>query len=474
MLKRLAGFVMAAMLLAVCFALPASATSSNYDPNHPENLNDIDIDATAAILIEANTGMVVYEKNADARLYPASTTKILTTYLGILMGDLDETVVTSERAMQVEEGSSMIPLTAGEEINFKDLLYATMIRSGNEGANVIAEAVGGSIEGFVDLMNQYVNSLGLVNTHFANPNGLHNDDHYTSARDMAIITREAMQDETFRDIVAHASYVLPKDNVYRSRNLTGRLTEFMTDKESSYYYPYAIGVKTGNTAAAGHCFVGAAEKDGVTFISVVLHCSGTNTYRYCWQDTRRLMEYGFSQYVSVSVADLYAMRPKVLEISKYDLSDPGLGQLELSLNKLDNNNNDVIVTLRSRLDYLVSNFNDLVSIEYVHDPVAPITVGEQMATLTYYPEVGEPIEYELVASRTIGKRMLDVPELDDIIWQTENDRNPFPRFTVEILFFFLGMVTVIWLFVRGVKRLLGFRSRKPRHKPIKPISRYYR
>ena len=247
MLKRLAGFVMAVIILAVCFALPARATSSNYDPNHPENLNDIDIDATAAILIEANTGMVVYEKNADARLYPASTTKILTTYLGILMGDLDETVVTSERAMQVEEGSSMIPLTAGEEINFKDLLYATMIRSGNEGANVIAEAVGGSIEGFVDLMNQYVNFLGLVNTHFANPNGLHNDDHYTSARDMATITREAMQDETFRDIVAHSSYVLPKDNVYRSRNLTGRLTEFMTDKESSYYYPYAIGVKTGNT-----------------------------------------------------------------------------------------------------------------------------------------------------------------------------------------------------------------------------------
>ena len=94
MLKRLAGFVMAVMLFAACFAVPALATSSNYDPNHPENLNDIDIDATAAILIEANTGMVVYEKNADARLYPASTTKILTTYLGILMGDLDETVVT--------------------------------------------------------------------------------------------------------------------------------------------------------------------------------------------------------------------------------------------------------------------------------------------------------------------------------------------------------------------------------------------
>lgn len=474
MLKRLTGLLMAVILLTACFGMSAQASSSNYDPNHPENLNDIDIDATAAILIEANTGLVVYEKNADARLYPASTTKILTTYLGILMGDMDATVTTSERALQVEEGSSMIPLALGEEVNFRDLLYATMIRSGNEGANMIAEAVSGSIEGFVALMNQYVDSLGLVNTHFANPNGLHDDNHYTSARDLATITREAMQDETFRDIVRHTSYVLPKDNVYRSRTLTSKLAEFMTDTESSYYYPYGIGVKTGNTSAAGHCFVGAAERDGVTFISVVLHCSGTNTYRYCWQDTKRLMEYGFSQYVSVSVSELYAMRPKILEISKYDLDDPGLGQLELSINKLDSNNNDTLVTLRSRLDYLVGNFNDLVTIEYVHDPVAPITAGEQIATLTYYPEVGEPIEYELVASRSIAKRMLDVPELDDIIRDTENDPNPFPRFTVEILFLLIGFIAAVYGIVHGIKRLLGFRSRKPRHKPIKPISRYYR
>lgn len=474
MLKRLAGLLMAVMILTVCLALPARASSSNYDPKHPENLNDIDINATAAILIEANTGMVVYEKNADARLYPASTTKILTTYLGILLGDMDSTVVTSERAMQVEAGSSMIPLTVGEEINFRDLLYATMIRSGNEGANLIAEAVSGSVEGFVAAMNQYVDSLGLVNTHFANPNGLHDDNHYTSARDMATIAREAMQDETFRDIVRRTSYVLPKDNVYRSRTLTSKLSEFMTDKESSYYYPYAIGIKTGNTAAAGHCFVGAAEKDGVTFISVVLHCGGTNTYRYCWQDTKRLMEYGFSQYVSVSVSELYGMQPKVLEISKYDLEDPGLGQLELTINKLVNNDNDTLVTLRNRLDYLASNFNDLVSIEYVHDLVAPITVGETMATLTYYPEVGEPIEYELVASRSIARRVLDVPDLDDIIRDTENDPNPFPRFTVEILFFMIAVLAVLYGIVHGVKRLLGFRSKKPRHKPIRPMSRYYR
>ena len=475
MLKRFASLLLTAMLLSALFGMPALASSSDYDPNHPEKLSDVDIDATAAILIEADTGMVVYQKNADARLYPASTTKILTTYLGILMGDLDQTVTATETALQIEEGSSKIPLTVGEEINFKDLLYATMVRSGNEGANLIAETVSGSVEAFVALMNSYVASLGLSNTHFANPNGLHDGNHYTSARDLATITREAMQNEVFRDIAQTTSYELPKNNINRARTLTSRLTEFFGNPESSSYYPYGIGIKTGYTSAAGHCFVGAAEKDGITFISVVLHCSGdASNYRYCWRDTRRLMEYGFSQYVSVSVPELYLMRPKVLEIAKYDLDDPGLGQLELTLNKLDVGSDDSIITLRSRLDYLVSNFNDLVNIEYVHDPVAPIQAGDLMATLTYYPDAGEPIEYELLASRSIAKRRLDVPDLDEIIRETENDPNPFPRFTVEILFFFLAIAAAVYLLVRGVKRLMGFRSKKPRHKPIKPISRYYR
>ena len=475
MLKRLACLLLTAMLLSALFSAPALATGNDYDPDHPENLNDVDIDATAAILIEADTGMVVYEKNADARMYPASTTKILTTYLGILMGNMDETVTASETCLQLEEGSSKIPLSLGEEINFRDLLYATMVKSGNEGANLIAETIGGSIEGFVALMNSYVESLGLVNTHFMNPNGLHNGDHYTSARDLAIITREAMQDETFRDIARTVSFDLPKSNINRARNLSSRLSEFIGNSESSTYYPYAIGIKTGYTSAAGHCFVSAAEKDGITFISVVLHCSGdAGNYRYCWRDTRRLMEYGFSQYVNVSVAELYAMQPKVLEISKYDLNDPQLGQLELTLNKLDPESNDSIITLRSRLDYLVTNFNDLVNIEYVHEPVAPINAGDLIATLTYYPESGEPIEYELLASRSIAKRTLDVPDLDDIIFNTENDPNPLPRLSIEIIAFFAAVIAVIWFLIRGVKRLLGFRSKKTRHKPIKPIGRYYR
>ena len=240
------------------------------------------------------------------------------------------------------------------------------------------------------------------------------------------------------------------------------MADFVTNSESSAYYEYATGIKTGHTEAAGYCFVGSAEKNGVTFISVVLHGS---SYATCWRDTRRLMEYGFSQYVSTSVSELYAMSPKFLEISKYALDDPGLGKLELILNKLDSSSDDRIITLNTRLDYLVSNFNDLVSIEYVHDPVAPIDAGEVIANLTYYPEVGEPIEYQLLASRSIPRRQIDVPSLDEIYFETQNDLNPFPRLTAEIVVGFSAFVALIAFIVIGIKRLLGFRSKKPRRRP---------
>ena len=459
------------ILLSVLLAMPALAATSNYDSTHPEKLNDADLNAQAAILIEKSTGLVVYEKNADKRMYPASTTKILTVYLGLLMGDLDRTVTTTATALQVPEDSSDIPLALGEEINFKDLLYATMVRSGNEGANLIAETIAGSNAAFVQLMNQYASSIGCTGTNFANPNGLHSENHYTTARDMALIAREAMQNETFADIARTYTYVLPKSNVYRARTLNCRTYDFFGDTTSSYYYEYANGIKTGYTDAAQYCFVGSAKKDGVEFISVVFY---TGSYRQCWSDTKKLMEYGFTQYVTSSVSALYELSPKVLEIDKYDLADENLGKLELILNKMDSTADDSIVTLASRVDFLASNFNDLVTIEYTRDFVAPITAGELMGTLTYYPDAGEPIEYQLLASRSIARRQLDFPSLEELIARTLSDENPFPRFTVEIFAVLVAFVAIIVFLVKLVRHMLGFRSKRPRRKVIKPMNRYYR
>ena len=189
MFKRLVCLLLTVLMLAVCACPAALASSSDYDSNHPEKLNDTDLSASAAILIEVNSGMVVYEKNADVRMYPASTTKILTTDLALLMGNLDDVVTTSATALQLEEKASVIPLSEGEQLPLENLLYATMVKSGNDGANVIAETISGSIYAFAETMNQYADSIGCTNTHFVNPSGLHDDNHYTTARDMALIAR---------------------------------------------------------------------------------------------------------------------------------------------------------------------------------------------------------------------------------------------------------------------------------------------
>ena len=249
-----------------------SSDADPYDPEHPEELQADQLYAKSAILIEATTGEAIFEKNADDVMYPASTTKILTVLLGIMMGDLNQTVYLTDADMQgIGEGDATMNLEVGESINFKDLLYGTFIRSANEGANLIAETCAGNISAFVDMMNQAAAMYGCTSTNFVNPNGLHDDNHYTTARDMAKIAQAAMQNDTFRDIAKSYTYSLPKSNLHRARVLTHSSRRFFNPslEDNEYYYPYAIGIKTGYTARAGYCFVGAAERDGVELLSLI-------------------------------------------------------------------------------------------------------------------------------------------------------------------------------------------------------------
>ena len=175
--RRLALLTAALFALLLCPFFPALA--ADYDPAHPENLTTEHLNAQACILIEKDSGDVIFEKNADAMMYPASTTKIMTAYLALTMADVSETTVCSPTALAVPEDSSSARLVAGEQVNLLDLVYVTMLKSANDGANVIAEAVSGSIPAFVDLMNQAADVLGCTGTHFANAHGLHDENHYT-------------------------------------------------------------------------------------------------------------------------------------------------------------------------------------------------------------------------------------------------------------------------------------------------------
>ncbi len=467
---------LAALLIAWTLLAPrAVAEQPSYDPQNPANLLPEHLSCTSAILVEADTGEVIFEKNADARIYPASTTKILTAYLGILLDDPEREVTVSASAMDIPADSSVIPLSFGETLHFADVIYGTMLMSGNEGANVIAETVSGSIPAFVSLMNSAAESFGCTGTQFVNPHGYHDEGHYSTARDMSIIARMAMKNDTFRDIVSRDEYIMPEDNIYKSRPLRTN-NRFMrnTADNAETYYPEGIGIKTGNTSAAGYCYVGAAQRDGITLISCVYHAR-SDTARYT--DTIKLMEYGFKQFTGVNISELYTMNPRVVDIAHYALTDSNLGKLTLALRRVDEEStgSERIITSSSNIDYLSRHLNDFTITEYTRAFSAPVQEGEVMGRLTYYDQNGEPTVFELLATRSIARREPLAPSIEDIIAYTEADPNPFPRLTFEFVALYIALpLILIFLFVRMVRRVKHHKSRrKKRHENIEPQERYF-
>lgn len=237
--------------------------------------------AQASILMDANTGRVLYGKNEEKEMKIASLTKIMTAIIAIEKGDLQKIVKISPRAVGVE-GSS-IYLKHGDAVSLETLLYGLMLRSGNDAAIAIAEHIGGSVEGFVMMMNEKAQLLGLEHTNFENPNGLDSPNHYSSAKDLAILTRYALQNETFRQIVSTEV----KDVTWPGETWKRR---FYNKNKLLKIYPYADGVKTGFTKQARRTLVSSATKDGRRLIAVTLN-DGDD-----WQDHINMFEYGFSQF----------------------------------------------------------------------------------------------------------------------------------------------------------------------------------
>ena len=440
-----------------------------WDETHPELLDKDMLVAKSAILIEATTGEVLFEKNADEILYPASTTKILTAYIALQMADLENDVVTiSQEAIDlVPSGYQKVPLSAGEKVSMEDLVGAMLVISGNEAANAIAEYLCGSIDAFADLMNQTAQMLGCSSdTHFANPSGLQDTNHYTTARDLAIITQEAMKDERFREIVAKPTYDMPDSNMRPARTLVGGTS--ILKAEDSYYYSAATGVKTGFTNAAGYCFVGSAKRGGIELISVVLYTSKAGR----WTDTKKLMEYGFTQVESISPESLYAESPRVIDISGFSLEDSGHGELTLGIRAVDETRDMTIVGNQEKIDLLRENFSEVSVVRWTREFRAPVTVGDVMGILTFYAEDGSTADYELVATRSIAARENAPPTLEQIEAYTAADENPWPRFSPDYLVLPALALLLLWALVRFFKKHRKKRAKAPDIRP--PKKRYLR
>ena len=233
--------------------------------------------AKAALLIDLNTGRAVYEQDADERVYPASLTKIMTCLLALENGNLSDVVTVSASALDdLDADSSVAGLQVGEQMTLENLLYCMMVVSGNDACNVIAEHIAGSVADFVRMMNQRAYELGCLNTHFSNPHGLHDESHYTTARDLSIITQAALKSENFRQIVDTYEYQLPDDNM--RQNIPKLKTTNMLIYRSlsnTLYYPRAHGIKTGYTSQAGRCVISEATGDGLDLLGIV--CGAATT-----------------------------------------------------------------------------------------------------------------------------------------------------------------------------------------------------
>ncbi len=440
-----------------------------YDAEHPEDLSPDQLYAASAILMTQDRGEVIFEKDPDAIRYPASMTKILTVLLGILfVDDLDQKVTVSETAVNVPSDSSTMYLKAEEEVRFIDVLYGTMLLSGNDGANVIAETVSGDIPHFVQLMNDTAAAFGCENTHFVNAHGYHDDNHYSTARDIAIIAREAMKNETFREIARTTTYQLPRSNMQRARTITTKSEYMLTgseEKPNKYFFPDATGIKTGSHSMSGYCFAGSAERDGVELISVVMFTGR----RARWADTIKLMNYGFSQYMRITPLDLYNMNPITIETSSYSTSDQDRGRLRLICQPLEGSAE--IVTTRTEVERMATHLTELVLIQYTRDFQAPITAGEQMGTMTWFPERGDPVVYSLTAARSIAVRENLPKTIEQIIEETYADPNPFPPFTFGFAVSLLSPLLLLAVAIFFLSRLRRKR-RSGRMKAPRPVNRY--
>ncbi len=377
--------------------------------------DSLDIYSESAILIHSNTGLVLYSKNGDEKVYPASTTKVLTAILAIEKGNLSDTTTASYDAISViPSGYSSAYLSEGEEMSVENLLKVLLVHSANDAANVLAEYISGSIDEFVGLMNQKASELGCKNTHFVNTNGIHNDNHYTTAHDLAIITKYCMKNKTFRDLVSLKTCTIPATNKSEERKYVN--TNDLINPSSKYYYEDCIGGKTGFTSQAKNCLISVCSKDGLELISVVLGATQTedgHSARYV--DSATLFDYGYSTY---SISNI-ATKSTVIDTIEINNANSKTKNLDLILE--DDINALVKTNSKENINYEINLKEDLT---------APISANSVVGTITYTVE-GVSYTKNLLASKDVVKNNI-------LIW---------------VLRFFLIIIILVFVFIILFKKI---------------------
>lgn len=408
LLRRILAALIAALLI-LSYAAALSEGVAEYDINTPQNLTAEHLYAQSALLVDELTGEVLFSKNSRVRMYPASTTKIMTLLLALESDiSLDSNVTIPQEAADIPEGSSVIPVKPGDVTSFRDLLYGFMLSSGNDGANAVAVLVDGSIEAFVRHMNARAAELGCEGTHYVNAHGYHDGEHYTTAQDLAIIARTAMTNPTFRQIVAEPNWRMTVTRDGQTAQLEVISRNSLLQSGEKYYYPDCTGIKTGHHHKAGWCFVGSAERDGMSVICVVLGCENENDK---WYDAAKLFEYGFTRYIDVPGAELLERAAPEFNVVEIEGAAPGDETLKLALRDVEDGGATVKALDGSEayLDELAEQLSWSAEIAETRENVAPVSAGEVMAEVSATLPDGGEVTALLVAERDVAAAPTPTP-----------------------------------------------------------------
>lgn len=326
-----------------------------------------DLYSEAAILMDSKTGLVLYSKNADKKMYPASTTKILTAIITLETCNLNDVVTVNQSAISsIPAGYSSAYLSEGEKITVNDLLTVLLVHSANDAGNVLAEHISGSVQEFANVMNSKALDIGCQNTHFTNPSGIHDNNHYTTAYDLSLIAKYCMKNSTFRNFVSSKSCIINSTNKFGIRKYSN--TNDLINPSSKYYLKECIGIKTGYTSQAQNCLISACFKDNLELICVILGANQTEngeSARYI--DSINLFNYGYSNYSIKTLAQ----------------KDDILKNITITNGTKDTRNLDLI--LEDNLSGLLKNDNEIKNptINLNENLSAPIAKNSVVGTVTY-------------------------------------------------------------------------------------------
>lgn len=401
--------------LAQPMAAPAAAplpagTASPRDPSKywPDGeLDKTKIKGDSAILIDARTGKVLFEKDADAKRYPASTTKIMTCLLALESGKDLNAIVTigTIPPADLASDSDNMALKKDEMIKFEDLLSAMMVKSANDAADAIAMYVAGTIEDFVALMNQRAQELGMTGTHYTCTNGLPNDtDHYTTARDMVKLSQTAIKYPEFVKLVSSPSCTISPTNKTSKKRSYSNTNKLLG--QDVYGYMFANGIKTGFTSMAMHCLISSAKQNGMLLIAAELHTPNPRTN--LWVDSVTMFEYGFQNFDTMDLQEFFADQAVSIDVEDAASTDPGNGKLTLNLKP---RSQAYITDRKDVIEQLKSDPSQFQREQTITKGAAPILQDENVGTVTYYYEGDPVLTCDLLASRAVDVMATPAPSV---------------------------------------------------------------